>query len=181
MVPARPAPKGGGFVKFDRETHTLHADGRSWRCDPAGTTIEDRTFPSVAVAPGEDYTMRIRRCVVRFESGWSASIVWGCSTYSSNHDVYGFPGNAPFTEEPTTVEVGVIDVSGDLRQRTYADGDHEYHDVETYLSDEGLAHLLDELATMPSGYDYGARSPTLDEINETFQQFERARQEIDDG
>jgi hypothetical protein len=145
-------------VRFDRATHTVHAAGRRWPADPRATMHEDVEIPSATV-PGTTWWSRHRRCVVRFESGWSASIVWGTGTYSSNHDTFGFmPDAPPFTEEPTTVEVGVLDRDGELRQR---DGE-----VEMYLDDDQLAALLDVLAKLPTCFDYGERAPTPAELLE---------------
>jgi len=139
-------------MRFDPETHTVHAAGRTWPAVPDRTSITDLVRGS--------YVHRDRRCLVRFESGWSASIIWGSGTYSSNHD--SWHAGEPFTEEPTAVEVGVIDHTGELRQREI-DG---YHDLEAYLDDDALAALLDRLATLPTDFDYGVRPPTIEELDE---------------
>lgn len=144
-------------MRFDPDTHTVHANGRTWQADPARTFHEDLVSPGVA-----GYMHRGRGCVVRFESGWSASIIWGAGTYSSNHDHWH--DWDPFTEEPTTVEVGVHDHTGQMRMRHHVDGDFEWHEVESYLDDVALAALLDELASLPTDYDYGERPPTIDEL-----------------
>lgn len=151
-------------MRFDPETHTLYAAGRSWPADPSRTAITNLIHGRFA--------HRDRRCMVRFESGWSASIIWGSATYSSNHDA--MYADEPFTEEPALVEVGVIDHTGELRMRQMAEGDDEWHDLEAYLDDEALAALLDRLATLPTDFDYGARPPTMDEMRDAYDQVAHA-------
>jgi hypothetical protein len=144
-------------VRFDPATHTVHAAGRTWQADPAHTFHEDLRSPAVS-----GYMHRGRGCLVRFESGWAASIIWGAGTYSSNHDCWH--DDDPFTEEPTTVEVGVIDRTGELRMRHKSEDGLEWHEVESYLTDEELAALLDQLASLPTEYDYGERPPSVEEV-----------------
>jgi hypothetical protein len=146
-------------VRFDPVTHTVHAAGRTWQADPANTFRED--LESAAVT---GYLHRGRGCLVRFETGWSASIIWGAGTYSSNHDAWHTWD--PFTEEPTTVEVGVLDRTGELRMRRHADDEMEWHDVESYLDDLQLAAILDELAALPTDTNFGQRPPTAAEVTE---------------
>lgn len=147
-------------MRFDPTTHTVHANGRSWQADPRCTSIEDRRFVTVP-----NYVSYDRRCLVRFESGWAASIMWGSGTYSSNHDAFHDRTGHPIIEEPATVEVGVLDRTGELRMRRHRDDDGgEWHDVEAYLDDVGLAALLDELEAMPTDHDFGAVPPTIHEV-----------------
>lgn len=146
-------------MRFDAATHTVHANGRTWQADPAGTQIADDLY----LGPDVPYVQRRRRCLIRFESGWAASIIWGGGTYSTNHDAFYLDDQ--FTEEPTTVEVGVLDHTGELRQRRHRDDDgFEWHDVESYLDDPDLAALLDHLAALPTDADYGAAPPTITEL-----------------
>lgn len=151
-------------VRFDPESHTVHAAGRSWPADPSGTEIHDLEA---------GYVHRTRRCLVRFESGWSASIVWGSCTYSSNHDsdLPWLDGVAPFTEEPATVEVGVIDITGELRMR---DGG-----PEAYLDDAELASLFDFLEHCPTEFDYGERPPSLEEVERSVGDVMRLRDPLE--
>lgn len=146
-------------MRFDPATHTVHAAGRTWQADPALTFHED-----IRTGGGSTYVHRGRGCLVRFESGWSASIIWGAGTYSSNHEAWH--DGDPFTEEPTTVEVGVLDRTGELRMRRHADDGTEWHEVESYLDDIQLAALLDELAALPTDTDFGERPPTAAEVIE---------------
>lgn len=155
-------------MRFDVATQTVHAAGRTWRVDPGCTNVDDFTTGRM--------THRDRRVMVRFESGWSASIIWGSGTYSSNHDAWDFEWEehrVPFTEEPTTVEVGVLDRGGVLRQRRIfdPDGGHEYTDVEAYLDDDALVALLDELAKLPTDFDYGEPPPPLEEVIAAMERF----------
>lgn len=163
-------------MRFDAETHTLHAGGRSWQADPAGTEIDDRWYGQLSGWSGDpSYGQRTRRCIVRFESGWSASIVWGSGSYSTNHDAW-HEGD-PFTEEPTTVEVGVVDHTGELRMRRHtddADGS-EWSDVEIYLDDDELVELLDQLAALSTDHDFGEPSPTMEEVEASLQRYLEVR------
>jgi hypothetical protein len=160
-------------VRFDPETSTVHAAGRTWHADPSSTQIEDVTY-----GPNGEYLHRTRRTTVRFETGWSASIVWGDATYSSNHDAW--LDTPSFTEAPTTVEVGVLDSTGELRQRNKSDDDTglEWHDVESYLDDDELAALFDRLATLPTDYDYGVAPPTIDEMRDSYETLRQATGEL---
>lgn len=155
---------------FDPATHTLHAAGRTWQADPAGTNVADlEGGEAAAVFGGRRYLHRDRRCIVRFESGWSVSIVWGSHSYSSNYEhMYA---DEPFAEQPRLVECGVLDHTGELRMRHRSDGEMEWHDVESYVDDDALAALLDEVAALPTDYDFGQRPPTMDELHETYAQY----------
>lgn len=167
-------------MRFDPETHTVHAGGRSWQADPASTVIEDTWFGEMEDWTGSPgYGHRTRRCRIRFESGWEASIIWGSGTYSTNHDAWD--REWPFNEEPRTVEVGVCDRTGELRMRRHVDDDDglEWSDTETYLDDDALVELLDRLATLPTDTDYGEPPPTIEEINRLGEEVSRMYAEID--
>jgi hypothetical protein len=61
----------------------------------------------------EPYGWKTRQFIVRFESKWSVSVLWGYCSYSDNHDrPFGvhFDGEPPieFTETPDRVELGII-------------------------------------------------------------------------
>lgn len=149
-------------MRFDAETHTVHAGGRSWQADPAHTIIEDAFYGDHEGWTGSpDYAHFSRRCRVRFESGREASIIWGSGTYSTNHDAWD--RDWPFNEEPRTVEVGVCDRTGQLRMRRHDDDGIEWHDVETYVDDAALVELFDLLAALPTD-DYGDPPPSLEEV-----------------
>lgn len=65
-----------------------------------------------------DYEWKTRQFVVRFESKWSVSVIWGYCTYSDNHDrPFGshFEDGPlhPFTETPTLVEAAPIHADRD--------------------------------------------------------------------
>jgi hypothetical protein len=157
-------------VIFDPATHTVHAAGRTWQADPDHTSIEDLEGGGF---DGRRFLHRSRRCLVRFETGWAASIVWGTATYSSNHDQ--LHADDPFAEQPALVEVGVLDHTGQLRMRRHTDDDgYEWHDLEAYLDDAGLAALLEQLAGLPTDHDYGTRPPTLDGLRQTYDTYRDA-------
>lgn len=151
-------------MRFDPEQHVVYAAGRSWRADPSMTRIDDQQY--------DTFSHHVRCCLVRFESGWSASIIWGSATYSDNHDA-GFSGR-PFVEEPSTVEVGVLHHSGELRLRRMNEDGSEWTSVESYLDDDQLAELLDRLASLPTDFDYGEPPKTIDEIAADYEQVRAA-------
>lgn len=105
---------------------------RSWPVHPDAVTWCD--FVS-----GLGNVFRTRRVVVAFESGWSASILWGTGSYSTNHDAWLEAD--PFTDRPHTVEVGVIH------------DDHLVGDPLAEVAAVDLAIVLDLLAT--GGYERG--------------------------
>lgn len=151
-------------MRFDPDTHTVHAAGRTWHADPTRTSITDLTTGHIV--------HRDRRCILRFETGWAASIVWGSGTYSTNHDAWHRTDT--FTEEPATVEVGVLDHTGELRQRLHDEDGTEWHDIEAYLDDDALIALLDRLSALPTDHDYGIAPPTLDEVRANYEQTRQA-------
>lgn len=86
---------------------------------------------------GDGYEWKTRQFVVRFESKWSVSIIWGYATYSSNHDwsPWGEPMTGQeFSETPTLVEAAVF----------HADRDHIEPDGKpfAYIDAEQLNALL---------------------------------------
>lgn len=102
--------------------------------------VGDRLYPcyvDLADVYGPDGKLlhRVRRALVRLESGWGVSCIWGDSTYSTN----GEHGHDEFTETPTHVEVGIIDHEGGLVDDPWSMQDVD--DVNT---------LIAELATTPT-------------------------------
>lgn len=79
------------------------------RDERADVRIGERTYPCYAdwsdlVNDTGEVLHRVRRALVRLESGWSVSLVWGDYTRSTN-DMWS---HRPFTETPTEVEVGIL-------------------------------------------------------------------------
>lgn len=104
--------------------------------------VGDRLYPcyvDLADVYGPDGKLlhRIRRAVVRLESGWGVSCIWGDATYSSNARLAG--SSEEFTETPTHVEVGVLD-----HERGLVDDPWSMQDVDDVNT------LIDELATTPT-------------------------------
>lgn len=98
---------------------TLEVNGSDW---PAQFDCEDIGLPTI--------DFRVRRARVWFEGG-IVSVVWGSATYSDNHD-HGVLSDAPFVEEPTTVEVGLFPESG--------------LEVLSYVPADELGVMLDAIA-----------------------------------
>lgn len=95
-------------MHFDEEGQAFVVD--SDFCLPAKFYIHE----SYEIPPHGNYSeaisqeTRVMRCT--FENRWSLSIIWGSMTYSTNHEhPFFFRGQSePFTDEPNTVEVGII-------------------------------------------------------------------------
>jgi hypothetical protein len=87
---------------------------------------------------------RIRQARVRFENGWSVSVVWGTGTYSDNYGSYW--NDAAFTETPARVEVGVLGGPDDcLIEFSGAGGN-----VLGYVPGPAVLELIDTVARWPS-------------------------------
>lgn len=74
--------------------------------------VGDRTwwgeFSSKDYDIDSDHEWKFRQFIVRFESKWSVSIIWGYCSYSDNHELpYGGPGYW-FTETPHQVELAIL-------------------------------------------------------------------------
>lgn len=54
------------------------------------------------------YPWKLRQFIVRFESKWSVSVIWGFCTYSDNYNLPWYHGEQAFTETPATVEAAVF-------------------------------------------------------------------------
>lgn len=81
-----------------RHLEAPHSEGLLWvgnSAYPALLESWDIVEPFIAV----------RRARVHTETPVTLSIIWGCATYSTNHDVFNQPD---FQEEPSVVEVGVL-------------------------------------------------------------------------
>ena len=103
--------------------------------------------PSSFIEEHPRLRMNMRGALVPFENQWKLSTIWGDATYSSNHWHWheGRDRPAPFIEEPTHVEVGVLvpedGVLGDPLSMV---------DVPDYL------RLAASVSTLPShGWDGG--------------------------
>ena len=76
---------------------------------------ESYPVPAYSTHPAVSHETRVMRCI--FENRWGLSIIWGSMTYGDNHDhpYGGFDYTlrkrmdpAPFVEQPSTVELGII-------------------------------------------------------------------------
>jgi hypothetical protein len=79
------------------DRHHLQVDDKVWWGEFYASDYED-----------EQASIHTRQFVVRFESGWSASIIWGNATYSDNHDHSIIPDGKEFVESPQTVELAIF-------------------------------------------------------------------------
>jgi len=74
-----------------------------------------------------EHEWKLRQFIVRFESKWSVSIVWGYATYSDNHELpWGGPGYW-FNESPERVEAAVLHAD---REKMQGDDPFAYIDAE---------------------------------------------------
>lgn len=100
---------------------------------------------------GYDYVFERRQFIVKFESGWRVSIIWGSMSYSDNHDHAFGRSYADFVETPETVEAAVFHANREGIQGN--DGDpFAYIDAEylnTLLSVVSNLGTEDHMATGP--------------------------------
>lgn len=107
-----------------------------------------------------DLDWETRQFMVRFESKWSVSIIWGYATYSDNHDLPWYPNAPPFNETPTLVEAAILHHD---RERLQNGGD-----PYEYINAEQLNEVLDFVSKLPTetlladGDDEPYRWPTFD-------------------
>lgn len=113
-------------IELDESRRWLIVDGR--RLPVSEAIIEDSAWPT---------QFAVRRAVVPLENRWSLSVIWGTGTYSDNHD-HMF-SDAPFTETPEVVEVGIIHPDGGL-----------YCDPLAYIPAETLPALVTVTSGFPS-------------------------------
>lgn len=99
---------------------------------------------------------KMRQFIVRFESKWSVSVVWGYCTYSDNHD---FPWHIfqdhfpePFNETPMQVEAAVL----------HHDREHIQPDGEpfAYIDADSLNALLSHVSKLGTSDQFGAIGST---------------------
>jgi len=110
----------------------LAVGDRTWPAEIDSQTIDHGT---VLGTDNKHSWYHIRRARVWFESGWGVSIVWGSGNYGTNYDTW----NERINEEPTSVEVGVINENGLLGSR-----------VAGYMEAEVVNELLDEVSRWPT-------------------------------
>lgn len=84
----------------------------------------DRQWPATFESNDTDVPglQHFRRTALVMMEGQVVSVIWGSCTYSTNHD-HGLYDDMPFTEEPTTVEVGLWDAEDRLHVLGYVDAD----------------------------------------------------------
>lgn len=82
------------------DEHHLHVGDQVWWGDFHTTDLEG------------EFPWKLRQFVVRFESKWEVSIIWGYCSYSDNHDlpwhIFRDEFPEPFTETPERVEAAVL-------------------------------------------------------------------------
>jgi len=117
--------------------------------DPSGRTLLAGSVRlPVVETESEDWPfdggrMRTRRAVIACENGWLISVVWGSGTYSGNGPTLLRPAEDTFTEEPETVEVGVLVPGGGLLRG----------DVMGWVAAPGLAAIAEVVGGLPSSTD----------------------------
>lgn len=62
---------------------------------------------------GAEYEWKQRQFIVRFESKWRVSIIWGYCTYSDNYKLPSHDRQQEFNETPERVEAGVLHADRD--------------------------------------------------------------------
>jgi hypothetical protein len=98
------------------DRHHLQVDDKVWWGEFYASDYSDDTV-----------AIHTRQFVVHFESGWSASIIWGNATYSDNHDC-SIIREQEFVEQPRTVELAIFHkdregIQPDKQPMAYLDAD----------------------------------------------------------
>ena len=126
--------------RSDKHGDWLCTDTRRW---PMMSWYEE-----TAVTP--QYSHQVRQAVLRVESGWDISVIWGSCTYSDN---YSHPFGdfrtpdaepEPFHEEPALVEVALRHP-----KREHVVGG----DVLGWITEEEFARFVDAVMQLPSDWD----------------------------
>jgi hypothetical protein len=141
-VMGEPVESANGVTKLDARAvfwawDDEHERHRHWWC---------RYHSHDIVIPEVEPTFRTRRVRIDFENGWSASIVYGDATYSSNRDRHPVDGTHRFSETPTTVEVMVID-----HEDRHANPDGEPFGWQTPRE---VIDMLDLVVKLPTDYPF---------------------------
>lgn len=139
----------GGQVVDQPRGYAELTDARAvlWIADGAGHRHFPIRWDTNDIAPrisGEPFTFRARHAQLAFEAGWTVSIVWGSSTWSTNRD-HPFT-DRPFVETPATVELAVLDRDGIV-------GDGE---PLSYVRPELALAVIDVVSSMPTGHPTAA-------------------------
>ncbi len=134
------------------EGEWLVVNDRRWWGDFDSESPTDEFKAELSAKLGHPFEFERRQFIVRFESGWRVSIIWGSMTYSDNHE-HGF-GRGPydeFVEQPDTVEVAIINIDGNL----------DPPDPFGYVDHDSLNLLLDQVAVLGThaAYDDSPTSP----------------------
>ena len=126
------------------DEHHLRVGDRTWFGEfnsDHSVTAEEAAVLSERL--GYEFAFERRQFIVRFESKWSVSVIWGSMTYSDNHDHgFGFPPYQAFIETPTLVEAGILHAD---RERLQPDGD-----PYAYIDAEQLNALLEMVSVLPT-------------------------------
>jgi hypothetical protein len=122
-------------------SHLFEVGSRRWLA--TGVFREDHELHFKDLT--SDGWMRSRGCRIRFETGWEVSIIWGNMTYSSNRShpwLFHDEGLPEWTEEPTTVEIMVINSKGEQADQREI--------VMGWVTEDEITRLLHLLAELPT-------------------------------
>jgi hypothetical protein len=95
----------------------MHPD-QEWSCtfriDGGGLFwAGDVSYPWAEITREQCGTMRRRQAKLMLESGWTLSLIWGDGSYTENQRAF-IEGERPFSETPRMVEVGILDIAGNV-------------------------------------------------------------------
>ena len=129
------------------DEHHLQVGDRTWFGDFHSESPSPIYATQMEAALGYPFEYEMRQFIVRFESKWMVSVIWGSMTYSDNHNHgFGHPPYTEFIEEPECVEAGVLHAD--------RDGLQGGGDPFSYLDDEQLNALLDHVSKLHTTDDY---------------------------
>jgi hypothetical protein len=81
---------------------------------------------------GSGYDFRERRARIKFENGWTLSIVWGTGSYSTNRGC-GIRSDQEFVEEATSVEIAAWPIEGGMIEWPEGDTVRGWQSVDDVL------------------------------------------------
>lgn len=118
----------------------MNAD--TFRVDDRGVFwIGDRAVPWAKVEAadtGPPLTIHHRGALIKFENGYTLSLIWGTIAYGTNYDT------ASINEEPMLVEVGILHHEHGLIELPV------YDNVAGYLTPADVLSIMDDVATWPT-------------------------------
>lgn len=130
-----------GTVAVIDEHHLRVGDRVWWGEFNSHGTATTEYVQIISERLGHEFAFERRQFIVRFESKWSVSVIWGSMTYSDNHDHgFGYPPYPEFVETPERVEAAVFHadrggIQGNDREPFAYIDVHQLNGLLTFISE----------------------------------------------